>query len=57
MTSDDLKEELSDKFQGLPFLDNIASDMTETKWNTMSSFMLLYVDDTAILAESQEEML
>ena len=51
-----LKEELSDKFQGLPFLDNIASDMTGTKWNTMSSFLLLYADDTAILAESQEEM-
>ena len=52
----DLKKELSDKFQGLPFLDNIASDMTGTKWNTMSSFLLLYADDTAILAESQEEM-
>ena len=55
MTSDDLKEELSDKFQGLPFLDNIASDITGTKWNTMSNILLLYADDTAILAE-QEEM-
>ena len=44
----DHKEEFSDKFQGLPFLDNMASDMTGTKWNAMSSFfLLLYTDDTS----------
>ena len=53
----DLKEYLQDKFKGLPFLTQLFKEILETDHeNVFNMFLLMYADDTVILAETAQEL-
>ena len=55
--TNDLKERLSTKLQGLTLLANICCETNENSFKFLSTmFLLLYADDTIILAESLKEL-
>ena len=55
--TNDLKERLSTKLQGLTLLANICCETDENSFKLLSTmFLLLYADDTIILAESPKEL-
>ena len=55
--TNDLKERLSTKLQGLTLLAKICCETNENSFKLLSTmFLLLYADDTIIFAESLKEL-